>query len=396
MASKYFRPLHVMVVAGEPSGDSLGGPLMAALNDLTGGAVRFSGVGGPQMEAQGLEPLFPMADLSVMGLAEVVPRIPVLRRRLREAEDHALASQPDAVVTIDSPGFNFRLGRKLRHQGSPLIHYVAPQVWAWRPKRAEEIAQFLDHLLVLFPFEPPYFQAVHLPTTFVGHPVVKAGLGSGDGPGFRARHKIARSDTVLAVLPGSRGIEIGRLLSRFGDTLKPVSDEVPNLHAVVPTVPEMAERIIAASAEWPVPATVVSGITDKADAMAASDGALAASGTVTLELALARVPAVIAYRIHPLTALVARRLMKSKFASMVNVMLDRMVETELLQGDCRPSRLAPEVVRILTDNQARADQLEAGTIVKASLTPKAGEPSAAAAAVVLDLISKRRADSEGS
>ena len=396
MASKYFRPLHVMVVAGEPSGDSLGGPLMAALDDLTGGAVRFSGVGGPQMEAQGLEPLFPMSDLSLMGLAEVVPRIPVLRRRLREAEDHALASQPDAVLTIDSPGFNFRLGRKLRHQGSPLIHYVAPQVWAWRPKRAEEIAQFLDHLLVLFPFEPPYFQAVHLPTTFVGHPVVNAGLGSGDGPGFRARHKIAKTDTVLAVFPGSRGSEVGRLLSRFGATLKPVFDAVPNLHAVVPTVPEMAERIIAASALWPVPATVVSGITDKTDALAASDGALAASGTVTLELALARVPAVIAYRLHPLTALVARRRMKSKFASMVNVMLDRMVEPELLQGDCRPSRLAPEVVRILTDDQARADQLEAGAIVNAALTPKAGEPSATAAAAVLDIISKRRADSEAS
>ena len=389
MTTKYFRPLHVMVVAGEPSGDSLGGTFMAALDELTGGAVRFSGVGGPQMEAQGLSPLFPMTDLSLMGLAEVVPRIPLLRRRLREAEDHALASQPDTVVTIDSPGFNFRLGRRLRHQGTTLIHYVAPQVWAWRPKRAEEIAQFLDHLLVLFPFELPYFQAVHLPTTFVGHPVVSAGLGSGDGPGFRARYKIPEKDTLLAVLPGSRGSEVGRLLPRFGATLKPVSDAVPNLRVVVPTVPEMEDAITAASAFWPVPTTVVSGITEKADALAASDGALAASGTITLELALARVPTVVAYRLHPLTALIARRLMKSKYASMVNIMLDRMVEPEMLQGDCQPSRLAPEVVRILTDPEARAGQLEAGGIVSAALTPPGNSPSAAAAAVVLDIISKQ-------
>jgi lipid-A-disaccharide synthase len=389
--TKYFRPLHVMVVAGEPSGDSLGAPFMAALNELTGGSVRFSGVGGPQMEAQGLESLFPMTDLSLMGLVEVVPRIPLLRRRLREAESHALASQPDAVLTIDSPGFNFRLGRRLRHQGFPLIHYVAPQVWAWRPKRAEEIAQFLDHLLVLFPFEPQYFQVVHLPTTFVGHPVVDAGLGSGDGSGFRALHKIPEKDTLLAVLPGSRGSEVGRLLPHFGATLKLVADAVPNLRVVVPTVPEMEDVITAASALWPVPTTVVSGISDKADALAASDGALAASGTITLELALARVPAVIAYRLHPLTALVARRLMKLKFASMVNVILDRMVEPEMLQGNCQPTRLAPEVVRILTDKDARADQVAASGIISAALTPPGSSPSAAAATAVLNIISKRHA-----
>ncbi len=392
MATKYYRPLHVMLVAGEPSGDSLGGALMAALNDQTGGAVRYSGVGGPQMEAQGLTSIFPMSDLSLMGLAEVAPRIPLLRRRLREAEDHALASQPDAVVTIDSPGFNFRLGRRLRHQGSPLIHYVAPQVWAWRPKRAEEIAQFLDHLLVLFPFEPPYFQAVHLPTTFVGHPVVASGLSAGDGPGFRARHGIDPSDTVLAVLPGSRGSEVQRLLPRFGGSLKAISEAVPNLKVVVPAVAEMMDRIRAASALWPVPTTVVSGIDEKADALAASDAALAASGTITLELALARVPAVIAYRLHPLTALIARRLMRAKFASMVNVMMDRMVAPEFLQGECRPSRLAPAVVQILTDASARAGQLEAGASVAAALTPPNGSPSDAAAAAVLDIIAKRKSE----
>lgn len=392
MTTKYYRPLHVMVVAGEPSGDSLGGPLMAALSEQTGGAVRYSGVGGPQMEAQGLASIFPMSDLSLMGLAEIAPRIPLLRRRLREAEDHALASQPDAVVTIDSPGFNFRLGRRLRHQGSPLIHYVAPQVWAWRPKRAEEIAQFLDHLLVLFPFEPPYFQAVHLPTTFVGHPVIDSGLSLGDGPGFRARHGIDPSDKVLAVLPGSRGSEVQRLLPRFGGALKAIAEAVPNLKVVVPAVAEMMDRITAASALWPVPTTAVSGINEKADALAASDGALAASGTITLELALARVPAVIAYRLHPLTALIARRLMRAKFASMVNVIMDRMVEPEFLQRECRPSLLAPAVVQILTDASARAGQLEAGAIVAAALTPPTGSPSDAAAAAVLDIIAKKRAE----
>ena len=388
MSTRYYRPLHVMLVAGEASGDALGGPLMAALSERTGGAVRYSGVGGPEMERHGLASLFPMADLSLMGLAEVVPRVPMLRRRLREAEDHALASRPDALVTIDSPGFNFRLGRRLHHQGSPLIHYVAPQVWAWRPKRAEAIAQFLDHLLVLFPFEPKYFQAVKLPCTFVGHPVAAGGVGSGDGPAFRARHGIEPTDTLLAVLPGSRAAEVARLLPRFGGAMGPIAAEVKNLKVVIPAVADLSERITAATTRWPVPVTVISDAAERSDALAASDGALAASGTITLELALAQVPTVVAYRLHPLTAIVVRRLIRAPFASMVNVILDRAVSPEFLQGDCRPDRLAPAVIRILTDDDARSEQIAAGHSIAAALTPPASSPSGAAADAVLKIIAQ--------
>ena len=246
------RPLHFMLVAGEPSGDALGGALMCALRSATDGEVRFTGVGGAEMEAEGLPSLFPMAELSLMGLAEVAPRVPALRRRLRESEQHARSAGPDVLVTIDAPAFNFRLARRLRGSSAPIVHYVAPQVWAWGAGRAARIAPILDHLLALLPFEPPLFEAVGLPCTFVGHPVVESGADCGDGERFRIRHGIAPTAPVLAVLPGSRRSETTRLLRPFAAALSLLADAVPGLRAAVPVVPALAPEVAAAAAQWPV------------------------------------------------------------------------------------------------------------------------------------------------
>lgn len=382
------RSPHLMLVAGEPSGDALGAALMRALQELTGGSVRFTGVGGPQMEERGLRSLFPMHDLSLMGIAEVLPKVPLLRRRLREVEDHALASGPDAVVTIDSPGFNFRLGRRLKGQGIPLIHYVAPSVWAWKPGRARKVAQFLDHLLTLLPFEPPYFEVEGLRSTFVGHSVLETGAAHGDGPAFRTRHDIAAGDSVVCVLPGSRNSETSRLLRPFGAAMRLVAAEVPNLTVVVPAVPHLAEQIRAAVRTWGVRATVVEGA-EKYDAMAAANVALAASGTVALELALAKLPTVIAYRMHPLTWMLVRRLAKTPWVNLVNVLLKRGVVPELLQYDCTPDRLAANVLALLRDPAQRSAQIEATVGAIAMLTPPGGSPSRAAAQAVLDVVMEK-------
>ena len=283
----------IFLVAGEPSGDNLGGRLMSALKEATAGRIRFAGVGGQAMIAEGLDSLFPMSDLSVMGLTEVLPHLPRLFRRLKQTVTAAERLRPAAVITIDSPDFSFRVAARLKGRGIRLIHYVAPTVWAWKPGRSRKIAAFLDHLLALLPFEPPLFRAAGLPCTFVGHAVVESGADRGDGPGFRRRHGIPADAPVICVLPGSRSSEISRLLPVFGETLAILKRSWPGLQVLVPTVPAVAEPVKTAAAGWNVPAVVISGTTEKYDAFAAANAALAASGTVSLELALAGLPAVI-------------------------------------------------------------------------------------------------------
>ena len=379
------RTLHVMLVAGEASGDALGAGLMVALQASAGGTVRFTGIGGPLMEARGLVSLFPMQELSLMGIAEVLPKVRHLARRLRETEDHALASGPDAIVTIDSPGFNFRLAKRLKPQGLTMIHYVAPSVWAWRPGRAKKIAPLFDHLLTLLPFEPRLFEEEGLRSTFVGHPVIESGARLGDRGAFRARHNIPSGAPVVCVLPGSRGSETSRLLGPFGETVRRLAGEFEGLTAVVPAVPHLEAGIRAAAATWRAP-TVIVGAVEKYDAMAASDVALAASGTVALELALAKVPAVIAYRMNPITWMIVSRLARTPYVHLVNVLLRRPVVPELLQGACTPARLADAVAAILSDPDHRAAQMEGAAEAIAMLTPLAGSPSQAAAETVLKVI----------
>jgi lipid-A-disaccharide synthase len=382
------RPFRVFVVAGEPSGDALGARLMAALRARFGDALSVEGVGGESMEAEGLRPIFPMSDIALMGIAEVLPRLPTVLRRIRETGDRVLAVRPDVVVTIDAPDFCLRVARRVRAAGVPVVHWVAPTVWAWRPGRARRMARSVDHLMCLFPFEPPYFEREGLPATFVGHPVVGGGAGRGDGARFRAAHGIAPDAPLLAVLPGSRRGEVGRMLPLFGETLAGLADARPGLVAAVPTVATVEEAVRAAAARWPVPAVVVRGEAAKHDAFAAADAAMACSGTVALELALAGLPGVVAYRASPVTAAIVRRMIRVRFANLVNIMHDREVVPELLQERATPANLADAVGRLLDDPDAR-DAQRAGLSAVAGWLGRGGPPPAERAAGVVAAVAGR-------
>lgn len=383
------RPL-VFLIAGEPSGDALGARLMAALKRRSDRSIAFIGVGGVRMADEGLSSLFPMDELSLMGAAEILPHIPRLLRRIRETTDAIITARPDVVVTIDAPAFTFRVAKRVRRQqggnGITLIHYVAPQVWAWKRGRAREVAGYLDHLMALLPFESPYFEAEGLPCTFVGHPVVESGADKGDGAGFRRRHDLPADAELVCVLPGSRRSEVGRLLPVFGATLALLARSRPNLRAVLPAVEACRSQIAAAVAAWPVPATVVSGQQERYDAFAAADVALAASGTVALELAMAGTPMVITYKLNPITALLARQVVKTRFVNLINLILEREVVPELLLGACRPDRLADAVERLLDDPEARTAQRAGAKEALRALHGVGLKPSERAADVVLACI----------
>ena len=363
---------------------------MAALKEESGDAVNFSGVGGERMLEQGLTSLFPMSDLSVMGLAEVIPHLPRLVRRLIHTVSEIERINPNVVVTIDSPDFCFRVARRLRGKGITLIHYVAPTVWAWKPGRARKIAAFLDHLLALLPIEPEIFEAAGLATTFVGHPVVESGADRGDGPEFRQRHGIAAEVPLICVLPGSRHGETSRLLPIFERTVAMLRDARPELRIVVPTVGAVADEVSAAIAGWSVPAFTVQGESEKYDAFAASDAALAASGTVSLELAMARVPTVIAYRMSALTAWIARRVVRIRFASLVNIILDREIIPERLQEACSPRELANAVENLLDDKAVAHGQSDAAREALTQLGYGGPAPSQRAARTILDVVHSTR------
>ena len=379
----------IFLLAGEPSGDLLGARLMAALKKKTGGAVRFVGVGGPEMEREGLNSLFPFADLANFGLVEVLPRVPHLLRRMREVAAAARNARPDAVVTIDVPSFASGVWRRLQGAGIPLIHYVAPTVWAWRAGRAKKFARYLDHLMVLLPFEPPHFERVGLACSFVGHPVLESGLdvGAEAGPAFRARHGIDAGVPIVLVLPGSRRGEVRRHLRPFGEALARLHARHPTLVAVVPTVPDVADTVAAAAAKWPR-TIVLRDAEEKAGAFAAADVALAASGTVSLELALAEVPQVVAYRLNVATGAVAKRLVRVDYVTLVNLLLDRPAVPEFLLERCRGDLLAQAVGQLLDDRRAREAQREAGRAALGLLRAGDKRPSDRAADVVLDIAAK--------
>ncbi|NNG05419.1 MAG: lipid-A-disaccharide synthase [Inquilinus sp.] len=380
------KPLTLFVVAGEASGDLIGGRLMAALKRRAGDGIRFAGIGGERMAAEGLDSLFPMNELSLMGLFEVLPRARHLLRRLRETAAEAERLAPDALITIDSPGFTLRLAERLAGKGIPLIHVVAPQVWAWRPGRAVKIAGLLDHLLALLPFEPPYFTVHGLPTTFIGHPLVESGVADGDGERFRDAHGIDASAPLLCVLPGSRDAEVERLLPIFGQAMAGLRRARPALAVAIPAASAVADRIRSLVAAWPGGAVVVEGDAAKYDCFAAADLALAASGTVTLELALAGTPMVVAYRVNALTAMIARRLVKLPHVALVNVVLGYGAVPELIQEECRADRLAAAMAALLDDPRATEAQRRAFAKVGRAVGAGGPSPSERAADAVLAAI----------
>ncbi len=377
-----------MLIAGEASGDVMGARLMAALRQRASDQVRFSGIGGDAMAAQGLSSLFPIEELSVMGLFEVLPRALGLLRRIRQVAETAIAERPDVVVSIDSPGFSLRVAQRLRGQGIPLVHYVAPQVWAWRPGRAAKIAGLLDHLLTLFDFEPAYFEPHGLPCTVVGHSIVESDAGRGDGAAFRRRHGIAPDARVLVLLPGSRHGEVSRLMPVYAETLARLRRSDPGLAVVLVAAPAVTDAVRARAGAWPGQPVMLPPASEKYDAFAAADAALAASGTVTLELALAGLPTVVAYRINPMTAMLARRLIRVDHASLVNILLQREVSPELLQDDCQPDRIAATLQGLLADGRAHCRQQAIAREVAGRLAGDGPPPSLRAAEAVLKVITQ--------
>jgi lipid-A-disaccharide synthase len=355
--SKTAAPLFFLI-AGETSGDLLGARLMHALKTKLNNNVRFAGIGGPRMVNEGLDVFFPQAELAHFGVFELFRHIPHILKRIRQTIAEIKRLKPAALITIDAPDFSFRVAKKLKGVGIPLIHYVAPTVWAWRPGRAEKIAEFLDHLLVLLPFEPPYFIREGLGCTFVGHPIVESGAEKGDAGRFRARFGIGAEAPLLAVLPGSRRGEISRLMPVFGEAMAKLKTRHRDLRVVIPAAPGFTATLKDLSRDWLVPVTITESDRDKYDAFAASRAALACSGTVALELAMACLPAVIAYKISALTYAAFRRLIKVKYVNLVNLMHDRPVVPELLQSDCTADKLADAVDKLLSDESARQRQKE--------------------------------------
>ena len=375
----------IWLLAGEASGDVLGARLMEALHRRQP-ALRFRGVGGPAMAARGLRSLFPLRDLAVMGLAEILPRVRQLRARLDEAVTDIERTRPDLLVTIDSPGFALRLLRRVAPLGIARVHYVAPQAWAWRESRVRRFPGLWDKLLCLLPFEAGFYARHGIEAEFVGHPVLESGADGGDGARFRARHGIGADMRIVVLMPGSRRNEAPRLLPVFGAMLRTIARTRHDIVPVVPASPVVAALVERAAARWPMRPIVVTDTADKHDAYAAAAAALTKSGTSTLELALAGVPMAVTYRVNRITAALARRLIRVPHVAMVNLLAGREIVPELLQQRCTPELLARTLLA-LVDDQAAADRQRCafGPVLR-SLQGPAGRPSEAAAGAVLDLL----------
>ena len=335
--------------------------------------VRFIGIGGSRMKAQGLETIFPNTDLMVMGFTEVLKHLPNILKKIRITKEKIIELHPDALISIDFPDFSFRVAsqiakynrsmKKKRADYKPIkiIHQVAPSVWIWRKNRAKKVAKFLDHLLALLPFEPPYFTKEGLPCTFTGHPVIQSGMDKGDGDRFRTQRNIPKDKILLLLLPGSRESEVKKLLPVLKQSVRLLRIQHPKLELVIPVVEHLKNYIENEVSYWGVPHHIVdtsaSNQQEKCDAFKASNAAIAASGTVSLELAMAQVPSVIVYKLSNLTALIAAFWLKNKFVSLVNILNKAPITPELLQFDCTPENISNEISTLLSREAAREAQI---------------------------------------
>lgn len=380
--------LKIYLIAGEPSGDLLGSRLMRALKEKTGGQVSFFGLGGDTMEREGLKPLFDISDLAVMGLAEVIPSIPLVLKRIEQTIEDIKAHQPDIVITIDSWSFCSRIHKKLRRLdlGIPQMHYVAPQVWAWKKHRAKTMYHYVDELLTLLPQEPPYFIKHHLKTIFVGHPVIESEALTADGAAFRHKFNISEDKQIISILPGSRKTEVAKLLPDFLKAAELLQESNPDIFFALPTVKTVAKRVKEYVKKSKLPMVVLETEADRYNAFQASSAAIAASGTVALELAICNIPHIIAYKVSPLTYFLAKHLVKIKYVNLTNILLNKPVVPELLQENCTPEKIVREIHELLKNGQAYEKQMEGFAEVKAHLSCGNQTPSQNAADAVLDLI----------
>ena len=377
-------PPTVFLIAGEESGDILGASLMASVSARLGGRVRFAGVGGSRMTRLGLTSLFPMEDLTVHGLAEALARGRRLLARVRQASAAVVEANPAVLILVDVPGFNLRVARRVRRQSAaiPIVDYVSPTVWAYFPGRARRMARFVDQLLAVLPFEPEVHRRLGgPPTTYVGHPLIERFGELRPGPGEREPLAPGRPP-VLLVLPGSRRKEVERLMGRFGETVALIVRHFGPVEVVLPAVPELADDIRARAASWPVRPTIVVGQDAARAAFRRANAALAASGTVTLELALAGVPMVVAYRVDPFLR-AFKFMMRAHSIVLPNLIVGSNAVPEFLDSHANPERLAAALIPLLSDTPQRAAQLAAFAGVEEALMLPGSTPSARAADIVL-------------
>lgn len=381
--------MRIYLIAGEPSGDALGAALMAGLTQLSD--VEFHGVGGPLMQAQGLNSQFPMDELSIMGIAEVLPKYRALKRRIAECAEAVQALQPDVLITIDSPDFCLRVAKLVKTASDiKTVHYVAPSVWAWRAGRATKMARVIDHVLALLPFEPPLMQAAGMGCDFVGHPVVAQPQASADEiTEFRNRHDIGAAPLLLA-LPGSRRGEVRRLAPVFGETLHRIQQSRPDLRVVLPAAGAVADLVQDLVADWPIKPIILdpnqlgtAAESEKRAAFGAADLALAASGTVSLELAASDTPMVIAYDMNWLSRILISRMLKVDTVTLVNLVSEARTVPEFLGANCVPDKIAAGVLAVL-DNPL--EQKAAMDLTMQRLGRGGEDPGLRAARAVLNVI----------
>ncbi|GGC69492.1 lipid-A-disaccharide synthase [Chelatococcus reniformis] len=377
-------PLSVFLVAGEESGDQLGAGLMRAIHERLGDAgVAFAGVGGERMAAVGLTSLFPLSDIAVMGVSAVVARLPTIVRRVYATVDAVVAAKPDVLVIIDSPDFTHNVAKRVRARmpGLPIVDYVSPTVWAWRPGRARAMRAYVDHLLALLPFEPEAHRRLGGPAcSYVGHPLVERLAELRPRPGERAN--LGQAPTLL-VLPGSRRTEISRLMEPFGAALGLIAQARPDVRIILPAVPHLKEDIAARAASWPVRPDIVTGEASKWAAFRQAHAAVAASGTVTLELALAGVPMVVAYKVSFLEERL-RFLVKVPSIVLPNLILGANAIPEFIQEDCTADALAEALLPLLGDTPPRRTQVEALARLDALMSTGSEHPSERGARIVLE------------
>ncbi|WP_299614426.1 lipid-A-disaccharide synthase [uncultured Tateyamaria sp.] len=360
--------LRVFVLAGEPSGDALGGALMAGLKKEAPGGVTFDGIGGPLMQAQGLVSRFDMSELTVMGIAEVLPKYRHLKRRIAETAQAVIDMQPDVLITIDSPDFSLRVAKLVKAASDiRTVHYVAPTVWAWRPGRAKKMAKMIDHVLALFPFEPPYMEAEGMDCDFVGHPAATVLRASPEEQAaFRHRHNLIDADPLVLVLPGSRRGEIARMGPVFGAALGRLAASRPNMKMVLPAAESVAELVQHQVATWPVKPLVLdprgqdpkAALAEKRVAFAAADVALATSGTVALELAAAGTPMVSAYDFHWLSRAIISRMAITDTGSLINHVADTRVVPEVVGKAFNVENVVAAMERLFIQSEEQREAME--------------------------------------
>lgn len=382
----------IFLIATEESGDRLGANLMKVLRQRLGGAVQFEGVGGRAMATEGLTSRFPIEELSIIGLAAVVRQLPAIMRRIRETADAVIAAQPDILIIIDSPDFTHRVAKRVRAKAPhiPVVDYVSPTVWAWRPGRARAMKPYIDHVLALLPFEPDTYEQLHgPPCSYVGHPLTEQ-VGQ-LRPNAEEQGRRDAKPPVLLILPGSRRSEIKHHMTAFGMTLTRLDAEGVAFEAVLPTMPHLEEAISAALKYWKVQPRVVIGEDEKRAAFRTAHAALAKSGTVTLELALSGVPMVAAYRTGAMEAFVLRRAIRVNSVILANLVVGENVVPEFLQENCRSERLLPALRDVLSDSPIRRKQLEAFGRIDSIMSTGNQPPSVRAAEIVLATMRKARA-----